>query len=189
MGRKKANKPRRQRTPSRVPADQARAYEDRNRRALCKTCGGDLVRISQHPLGAPTLEVVEIRHKESLHDDDHQAELVWVWDEVECDFCSGHGVLWSYQVLPQPTAARTVLLNPGQPVLDIHRTANDTPWTACGPCGDLIEIRAWDALIQRFVDRVEASGRVVGDFGRQRVAEQHQQFVAMNTGARVPYEA
>ncbi|MCX4681559.1 hypothetical protein OG413_40885 [Streptomyces sp. NBC_01433] len=185
MGRRKANKQRRVR-PQQEHAARADPYEDRNRRALCQICGGDLIRAKNIRQGVATETL--IRHLDADRDEGHRPDLVWVWDEVQCDFCGGRGVVWSYQVAPL-AAARPVWISPeGNRVLDTDGAANETPWTACGGCADLIEAGKWEDLVQAFTTRhLKETGESIDPAGAATIRATQHQFVAMRTGARVLY--
>ncbi|MET9779069.1 hypothetical protein ABZ023_33285, partial [Streptomyces sp. NPDC006367] len=145
MGRRKAHRQRRVR-PQQMTADRAEPYEDRNRRALCRVCGGDLIRAER--IRRDAAPETMIKHLDSDSDHEHDADLVWVWDEVQCDFCGGRGVEWFYQVAPL-AAPRPAWLSPAGELLDTHGAVNQTPWTACGGCADLIEAENWDGTRKR----------------------------------------
>ncbi|WP_237498130.1 MULTISPECIES: hypothetical protein [unclassified Streptomyces] len=185
MGRRKANKQRRVR-PQQMNPDRATPYEDRNRRALCQLCGDDLIRLKNLHAGAASDSVIKHRHSE--RDEDHAPDLVWVWDEVQCDFCGGRGVVWSYQVAPL-AAARPVYVSPDRKhVLDTTGAMNETPWTACGGCADRIEVEKWDDLVKAFITRHHnETGETIGPIDAAQIRSTIQQFVKMRTGARIPH--
>jgi len=177
MGRDKANKPRKH-SPS--PMDRAQTV-DRNRRPLCGVCGGSVVRYTD----AATPSQLAVVHADRARDQSHPAELVWVWDEVQCDFCGGNGAVWSYQVAPLNTLSSGAF-GPAVTATDL----NDTPWTACQGCADLIEAQAWDGLLQRFADRItEENGIRPTPVQLAPLAGAQQQFARMRTGNRLPYNA
>ena len=176
MGRDKAKKPRKQPGPS--PMDRAETV-DRNRRPLCGVCGGSVVRYTD----AASRSELTVVHSDRALDDAHTPELVWVWDEVQCDFCGAPGAVWSYQVAPLNTLGTTDF-GPGVTATDL----NDTPWTACQGCADLIEAQAWDGLLQRFADRITVESGVRPNPAQLApLAQIQQQFVQMRTGNRLPY--
>ena len=176
MGRDKAKKPRKQTGSSAMDRAQT---TDRNRRPLCGTCGGSVVRYAD----AATRSQPAVVHADRARDQDHAVELVWVWDEVECDFCGGPGVVWSYQVAPLNTLSSNAL-GPAVTTTDL----NDSPWTACQGCADLIEAQAWDGLLQRFADRIAAQeGIRPAPAQLAPLAQVQQQFAMMRTGHRLPY--
>ncbi|WP_405824460.1 hypothetical protein OG705_29785 [Streptomyces sp. NBC_00838] len=130
-----------------------------------------------------------IKHRHADRDADHAPDLVWVWDEADCDFCGGQGVVWSYQVVPL-AAARPVFVSPDHKhVLDTDGALNETPWTACGGCAELIEAEKWDDLVRAFVTRHhKATGETVDASGAALIRNSQQQFAAMRTGARIPHK-
>jgi hypothetical protein len=133
--------------------------------------------------------LIVVTHADNLRDENHAPDLVWVWAEVDCDFCGGNGVVWSYHVAPLATA-RPVWLTPQQEVFDAYASANETPWTACERCAGLIEAEQWDALVQACVSRLKVeTGQIVDANGTEAISGMHRQFIAMRTGARVPYAA
>src|SRR5690606_24671656 len=68
--------------PQQVNPDRATPYEDRSRRALCRICGDDLIRLKNLHHGAAPDTVIKHRHAE--RDEDHAPDLVWVWDPTLC---------------------------------------------------------------------------------------------------------
>ncbi|MFF9785707.1 hypothetical protein [Streptomyces nigrescens] len=184
MGRRKINKQRRPR-PQKPDLDQAGQYADRNRKALCRTCGGELSHLRHSRPGAAP-EIV-VAHSDSDRDADHVPDRVWVWDEVQCDFCGGHGVVWSYQVVPL-AAARPLWLTQQNQIVDHSGSMNETPWTACEGCANLIELEDWRGLVRAFVTRHEhESGQIIDAAGVETIRELQSQFVSMRTGGRLPY--
>jgi hypothetical protein len=130
-----------------------------------------------------------VNHLDRSRDASHSVDPVWVWDEVQCDFCSGYGVAWSYQVVPL-AAVPLMLLNSSGEIFDTAETANETPWTACEQCASLIEAQKWEALVTACANRFKAeTGQVLDAHETAAIRNVQHQFVAMRTGARLPYAA
>ncbi|MBQ0890602.1 hypothetical protein KBZ94_37740 [Streptomyces sp. RM72] len=73
-------------------------------------------------------------------------------------------------------------------MLDTNGAMNETPWTACGVCAELIEVEKWDDLVQAFVTRHHSeTGQTIGPVGAASIRSTIQQFAEMRTGARIPH--
>lgn len=176
-----------------TPADEpAASPEEPERHALCRLCGDHLVFVTALPsttFTCPANDRASVEHLDPERDLQHRPDLMWIRGEVCCDFCGSAAVTWSYQVLPGPTATRMMLFNTEENrILDPFATANDTPWSACQPCADLIEAGHWAGLVEQHLARARLIGTTIGPHYLVSVGECHRQFAEQRTGAREPYE-